>query len=597
MQEIKKETRSFWSTVWKYARTYKVNIFLAIMFSMLTGVAVAIQPLIIKFIVDNGILNNQVNNYEKIKIVGFYCIVFIVFAIFRMTCWGIGYRNILKFIEGFLFNIRSDLYAHIQNMCMAFYERHSSGELFNYIMGSPMNNLKNFLQQMAINVPYQMVSLIISLGAMFYFDWLLTLVLICIVGITVMINYYSRFKIKRLSKDYLQVESNASRYISDVLQGIRAVKLYAIENDTYSNFENYTAEMREKGIKLSFAQMLEGFKPEFLEYVGTALVYFVGALSCIYRGLTTGVLFAFVSSMGTILHTLMSWLNLNLLKSNAEAGLDRIVAVLEEKATTEEPEESRARNPQIEKEKSIRHHRPCISFENVTFGYENDKKIYENLSCQIDYNQSIALVGGSGSGKSTFTKLAMRLYDVNAGVVKVHGRNVNEYRLKDLRASFGIVPQDPYIFQATILENIRIARPEASMKEVIKAMEIAHVHEFVNELPRGWNTLVGEGGLGLSGGQKQRIAIARAVLGNPDILIFDEATSALDNISEKLIQQSMEELMKTHTVIIIAHRLTTIRNVDRILVFENGKIVQDGTYDELAKVEGTFNDLLSLKNE
>jgi len=597
MQEIKKETRSFWSTVWKYARTYKVNIFLAIMFSMLTGVAVAIQPLIIKFIVDNGILNNQVNNYEKIKIVGFYCIVFIVFAIFRMTCWGIGYRNILKFIEGFLFNIRSDLYAHIQNMCMAFYERHSSGELFNYIMGSPMNNLKNFLQQMAINVPYQMVSLIISLGAMFYFDWLLTLVLICIVGITVMINYYSRFKIKRLSKDYLQVESNASRYISDVLQGIRAVKLYAIENDTYSNFENYTAEMREKGIKLSFAQMLEGFKPEFLEYVGTALVYFVGALSCIYRGLTTGVLFAFVSSMGTILHTLMSWLNLNLLKSNAEAGLDRIVAVLEEKATTEEPEESRARNPQIEKEKSIRHHRPCISFENVTFGYENDKKIYENLSCQIDYNQSIALVGGSGSGKSTFTKLAMRLYDVNAGVVKVHGRNVNEYRLKDLRASFGIVPQDPYIFQATILENIRIARPEASMKEVIKAMEIAHVHEFVNELPRGWNTLVGEGGLGLSGGQKQRIAIARAVLGNPDILIFDEATSALDNISEKLIQQSMEELMKTHTVIIIAHRLTTIRNVDRILVFENGKIVQDGTYDELAKVEGTFNDLLTLKNE
>jgi len=597
MQEIKKETRSFWSTVWKYARKYKVNIFLAIMFSMLTGVAVAIQPLIIKFIVDNGILNNQVNNYEKIKIVGFYCIVFIVFAIFRMTCWGIGYRNILKFIEGFLFNIRSDLYAHIQNMCMAFYERHSSGELFNYIMGSPMNNLKNFLQQMAINVPYQMVSLIISLGAMFYFDWLLTLVLICIVGITVMINYYSRFKIKRLSKDYLQVESNASRYISDVLQGIRAVKLYAIENDTYSNFENYTAEMREKGIKLSFAQMLEGFKPEFLEYVGTALVYFVGALSCIYRGLTTGVLFAFVSSMGTILHTLMSWLNLDLLKSNAEAGLDRIVAVLEEKATTEEPEESRARNPQIEKEKSIRHHRPCISFENVTFGYENDKKIYENLSCQIDYNQSIALVGGSGSGKSTFTKLAMRLYDVNAGVVKVHGRNVNEYRLKDLRASFGIVPQDPYIFQATILENIRIARPEASMKEVIKAMEIAHVHEFVNELPRGWNTLVGEGGLGLSGGQKQRIAIARAVLGNPDILIFDEATSALDNISEKLIQQSMEELMKTHTVIIIAHRLTTIRNVDRILVFENGKIVQDGTYDELAKVEGTFNDLLTLKNE
>jgi ABC-type multidrug transport system fused ATPase/permease subunit len=191
----------------------------------------------------------------------------------------------------------------------------------------------------------------------------------------------------------------------------------------------------------------------------------------------------------------------------------------------------------------------------------------------------------------------MRLYDVNSGEVKVHNRNVRDYSLHDLRASFGIVPQDPYMFQTSILENIRIVRPEASMKEIIDAMEIAHVHEFVNELPRGWNTLIGEGGYGISGGQKQRIAIARAVLGNPDILIFDEATSALDNISEKLIQQSMEELMKTHTVIIIAHRLTTVRNVDRIFVFHDGRVVQEGTYEELTRVDGAFKDLLTLKTE
>ena len=191
----------------------------------------------------------------------------------------------------------------------------------------------------------------------------------------------------------------------------------------------------------------------------------------------------------------------------------------------------------------------------------------------------------------------MRLYDVDDGSVNLHGRNIKDYRLHDMRKTFGVVPQNPFMFQCSIMENVRIARPEASNQDVIKAMEIAHVHEFVNELPSGWNTIIGDGGLTLSGGQKQRIAIARAVLGNPDILIFDEATSALDNISEKLIQQSMEELMKDHTVIIVAHRLTTIRNVDRILVFENGKIVEEGNYDKLVSSDGKFKELLTFKND
>ena len=189
----------------------------------------------------------------------------------------------------------------------------------------------------------------------------------------------------------------------------------------------------------------------------------------------------------------------------------------------------------------------------------------------------------------------MRLYDVNSGQVNLHGRNIKDYKLHDKRKCFGVVPQNPFMFQCSILENVRIARPDATNNEVIKAMEIAHVHEFVNDLPMGWNTVIGDGGLNLSGGQKQRIAIARAILGNPDILIFDEATSALDNVSEKLIQQSMEELMKTHTVLIVAHRLTTIRNVDRIFVFKDGEIVEEGKFDELVERDGAFKELLTFK--
>ena len=213
----------------------------------------------------------------------------------------------------------------------------------------------------------------------------------------------------------------------------------------------------------------------------------------------------------------------------------------------------------------------------------------------MQYGESVALVGGSGSGKSTFTKLAMRLYDPSGGCVRVHGRDVRQYGIHDLRISFGVVPQNPFIFQGSVWDNVRIARPNASNKDIINAMEIAHVHEFVNDLPHGWNTMIGEGALSLSGGQKQRIAIARAVLGDPDILIFDEATSALDNISERHIQEAMETLMKTHTVIIVAHRLSTIRNVDRIMVFKDGLVVEEGSYDALIKMDGAFAELLTFK--
>ena len=187
----------------------------------------------------------------------------------------------------------------------------------------------------------------------------------------------------------------------------------------------------------------------------------------------------------------------------------------------------------------------------------------------------------------------MRLYDATEGSVKVYGRDVKDYDIHDLRVSFGVVPQDPFLFYGSIWDNVKIANPKASNKEIIDAMEMARMHEFVNEMENGWNTVVGDGGARLSGGQIQRVAIARAILGNPEILIFDEATSALDNISEKHIQQAMEDLMKTHTVLIVAHRLSTIRNVDRIMVFDEGKVVEEGTYDELEVKGGVFTKLLN----
>lgn len=592
MKQNNQTYKGFWKYMGKYIAQYRKKLVFSIIGAGLVGICVALQPLVIKWIVDDGITNDALASGDKIRFVASMCLIYLLLAAGRITIWRVAFINMLKSLEGSIFNLRSHFFSHVQNLCMKFYDTTSVGELFNCIMGSPMVNIKTYMQQMFMSVPYQAVSLVISIVALSSYDWVLTVILLLTALVMAVFHVLSRRKVKNAFKDYIQTESDASQYLNDTLHGIDAIKIYSIEDNTFKVFQSFITNMYEKGIKANIAQAMENFKPEFVQYVGTAVVYLVGAISCVYRGMSVGTLYAFLSSMGTILGTLISWLSIGLTKSSAEAGLHRILSILNMHTTTPEIDSEHVRNIDVEKNNAISKHKPCISFNNVSFGYDN-RQIFENFNCEINYNESVALVGGSGSGKSTFTKLAMRLYDVAEGSVCVHGRDVRQYNLHALRVTFGVVPQNPFIFYGTIWDNIMIARPDASNKEIIEAMEIAHVHEFVNDLELGWNTIVGDGALGLSGGQKQRIAIARAVLGNPDILIFDEATSALDNISERHIQQAMEDLMKTHTVIIVAHRLSTIKNVDRILVFDKGKIVQEGTYDELSAKEGEFKNLLN----
>ncbi len=590
--ESKKEVK-FWPTLLKFARGEKHHLLVALILSVITGVVVALQPLVIRYIVDEGISAVDKPDDLRLKIAGFFCIIYVIISVIRVACWAVGYNHTLKALEGTVFKIRSSFFYHVEHLCMRFHEKISAGELYNSLMGTPIENIKSYLQSMVLNIPYQSVSFVISLTALLTYDWLLTLVLVGVVATMITFNRLSRKRVRMLSREYLKKEAETSKYVTDVLHGMDAIKLYAIEDDVFKTFNDYVRMIRNEGIRLIYSRYAEGIKPELANFIGTALIYFVGAISCIYRGVSTGTLFAFISSMSIILTTLSSWLNIGLSRQSAEAGLNKVMDILNSESSTPEVELGKKRSTDVEKRSTQRDNKPCIEFKNVEFAYA-ETPVYKNLSCSIGYNESIGLVGSSGSGKSTFTKLIMRLYDVQNGEITIHGRNVKDYQLHDLRMTFGVVPQNPFIFQGSIMDNIRIARPNCENIDIINAMEIAHVHEFVNELPKGWHTIIGDGGLNLSGGQKQRIAIARAVLGNPDILIFDEATSALDNISERHIQQAMETLMKNHTVIIVAHRLSTIKNVDRIMVFDKGEIVEQGSYDELAAIEGgMFANLLN----
>ncbi len=598
--------KDFWATLFPYMKPHMHNIVLAMIFSLLTGFSVAIQPFVIKYIVDTGIGDAPIEFFGKelfrfgadatdrarMIFVAIAAAVYVGLSIFRVTSWGFGLSNMLKALEGTLFTLRSRFFGHVQRMCMRFSDKNSSGELYNYIMGSPMANIKAYLHSMIQSVPYQAVALAISLFALLSYSWKLTLLIVCTASVMALLNYSARTKIRRASQTFLTAEKETSKYITDILHGSEAVKMYSIEQKTIERFEEYITNLKDSGIHYNMSTFMIHIRTELTQYLGTAAVYLLGGILCITGEIAVGELYLFLSTMGTILGILVTWLNIALTKNTAAVALERIKHIIDEHSTTPEVNENARRAIEIEKESALRHGKPCISFEHVRFGYDESKTVFHDLSCQIGYKESIGLVGGSGSGKSTFTKLLMRLYEVDDGAIKVHDRNVKDYETHELRLSFGVVPQNPFIFYGTIWDNIRIVRPEASNKEIIDAMEVARVHEFVNELPMGWSTIIGDGALGLSGGQKQRIAIARAVLKNPDIFIFDEATSALDNISEHLIQEAMDELMKTHTILFVAHRLSTIRNVNRILVFDHGNIVEEGSYDELASRDGEFRRLL-----
>ena len=598
-QTYRRETENipFWSTLLVYARPYWKELIIAAICSALVGVAVAIQPLIIKWIIDSGISARGADGQllpAETRIgygLGFVAL-YAAMGVARICIWKLGYDRMVNSIEGLLFNMRSRFFRHVQQLCLRFHDVVSSGELFNFIMGSPIQSIKIFLQHGAMNIPYQAVSWAVATTALATFNLPMTGITLAMVVAVVLINRRSHFVVREMSSEFMRTESTVSKFVSDMLHGCRAVKIYAIEDQVTSSFDSHILRIRDQGAQLARRQQIEGIKPELVQYLGISIVYAVGIWFCVRGELEVGEFFAFVSSIGILMGPIMTLMQLNLIRASAEAGLTRIETILRMVKSTQELPPSEQADVDGQAESARRTGAPCVEFRNVSFAYDPERPVFKNLSCTIKDGQSVALVGTSGSGKTTFISLLMRLYDIDGGEILLNGVNLRSYGLADLRAAFGVVPQNPFLFQGTILDNIRVVKPGATEADARKAAEIANIDEFVSALPQGYQTWVGESGFNLSGGQKQRLAIARAVLTGARYFIFDEATSALDNESERRVQDAMESLMRGHTAFIIAHRLSTVRKVERVLVFDKGLIVQDGTFESLAAQPGIFRTLL-----
>ncbi len=430
-----------------------------------------------------------------------------------------------------------------------------------------------------------LVQLLITLGLLLYEQWILAAIFAVFVPIILGITVYEGKKVQPLRRQYHQKYDEAVGELGETLFNISSVKDYVQEKQQTKKFNNLVKEYIELLIaRFDYSSRILTIR-NILISIGRVTTLGLASYLVVEGRLSAGSLvLVYTLTEKAFLSThrigrLYSYLG------DAMESINRLATLLQEKATVVNMPDARV----------VSRLQGGIEFRNVNFSYGGEKEVLDNFSLQIKPQQVVALVGRSGSGKSTVAKLLLRNYDVSKGRVVVDGKDIKSYKIEDYKKRIAVVSQQVEIFNRSIMENIRFAKSGATRQEIIAAAKKAYAHEFIMEFPKGYDTVVGEKGVRLSGGQKQRVSIARALLKSPDIYIFDEATSSLDSESEQYIQKSIFSIASQKTTIIIAHRLSTIRKANLIVVIDNGRIVEEGTYDHLIHKKGTFWKMIQLQ--
>ena len=485
-------------------------------------------------------------------------------------------------------DLRTEIYAKLQQLELSFYDKRQTG----WIM-SRVTNDTSFLQHFMVQGVQQIVVHILMVAGiavvLFLMNWrlaLMTLIPLPLVAFGTV--WFSR----RMHGVYHRIwrrVSNMHAMLGDTIPGIRVVKAFTREAGEIDRFVGKNEEVFTENMRAIYIASYFFPSMSFVMAIGAILLWAVGGYRVITVGdILPGELIAFIG------YTMMLYNPIQALSRSSEqvqgavTAAERLFEILDTKPETED-EEGKTELPDI---------KGRIEFRNVSFHYEKGDPVLQNVSFTIEPGQMIGLVGSSGSGKSTLINLIARFYKVTEGEILIDGVNINDVKLSSLRSQIGIVLQEPFLFHGTIAENIRYGRPDATFDEVVEAARLANAHKFIMNLPDGYDTRIGERGVGLSGGEKQRISIARAILKNPRILILDEATSAVDTETERLIQEAIDRLTSGRTTIAIAHRLSTLQNADRLIVLQDGKIVESGTHDELLAIpNGVFRKLVNMQHE
>lgn len=562
----------------KYILPYKRRLFEAIVCIIIAAGANLYLPWIIKDMIDKVLAEKDMLMLNVIA--AGIVITFLIRGIFYY-----GQSYLVSFVgERVIIDVREILFKKFQRLPLSYFDRHQTGEIMSYITND-VAALQNALVDRLIELVTESSIFVGSLVMMFLLDWqlsLLTLITVPLVGEAMKI--FGR-KMKSSGSVIQERLADITALMQESISAVRVVKSFVredfeIQRFTRENDLNFRAQMKSVQIQSLLTPTVE-----FLAALAVTVIVWFGGYEVVNGNITAGALVAFLTYAVNLANPVKRISRVYGTIQKAMAGAERVFGIMDMPEAIADKPEAKAM-PAV---------KGYVEFDDVTFGYKDDILALEHISFKAEPGQMIAFVGPSGAGKSTIANLIPRFYDVNGGAIRIDGQDVRDVTMSSLREQIGIVPQETMLFSTTVRENIRYGRLDATDDDIVQAAKDANAHEFIMQLPEGYDTKIGERGLNLSGGQRQRIAIARAILKNPQLLILDEATSALDTESEKIVQAALDRLMVGRTSFVIAHRLSTIFNADQIYVIEKGHIREHGTHEELLALGGLYSSLYNIQ--
>ncbi|MBD2316782.1 ABC transporter ATP-binding protein [Phormidium tenue] len=479
-------------------------------------------------------------------------------------------------------DLRVDVYSHLQTLDLDYFAESRTGDL-SYRLTEDIDRIGEVIGKFFHQFIPSVLQLIFVLAYMIYLNWILTLTTLAVAPLIALLIAWFGDRMLSLSRRSQDQVSNLAALLSEIFSGIRLVRAFATESYEVERFKQESEQNSRRKYAADRVRAIQYPVIGFLEAAGICFLFLLGGWLISNKWLLPEQFVAFGAGVALLIDPIANTTGSYNEIKQAEASVDRIFEIFEiQPVVTEKP--NAIALPEVTGK---------VEYVNVGFHYQSDRPVLTDINLVANQGEAIALVGASGAGKSTLMNLLMRFHDVNTGKILIDGYDIRDVQIKSLRQQLALVPQENILFSGTVASNIAFGQKAYDTESVEQAARIANAHDFIMELPQGYDTWVGERGVNLSGGQRQRISIARAVLHNPKILILDEATSALDAESESLVQEALQRLMQGRTVFIIAHRLATIRNSDRIIVLEQGQIVESGTHDELLQKAGRYAQLHS----
>jgi ATP-binding cassette, subfamily B, bacterial MsbA len=561
-----------------YFLPYKMRIFISLISMLFVAASTTSIAFLVKPALDEIFINRDARALLYIP-----PLIVLVFFI----------KGVFTFLKDYLLNscglrvleqLRNELHGKFMTLPVSFYDENRTGMLMSRILND-VNEIKQSLPSL-IQMVTHLLTMIGLLGVIFYRDPFLATIAVLVLPLSFYPFFSFGRKLRKLSRKNQIKIADITSFLQELISGIKTVKAFATEGREKKRF----AEENSRLVKISIKQtVIDGMSSPIMEFIGAigiGLVVWYGGRQVIEGHATPGTFFSFMTALVMLYDPIKKLNKANLIIQRALAGAERVFQILD---LPDKEHDRGGPHPFVPPLMSVQ-------FENVTMAYgENGTAVLKDVTFAVHRGEKVALVGPSGSGKTTLVNLIPRFYAAQSGTILLNGLPIENYALESLRRSIGIVSQDPFLFNTTVRENIAYGQEHADQEQIERAARAAYAHDFILELPEGYDTVIGERGVKLSGGQKQRVTIARALLKDPPLLILDEATSALDTQAERIVQQALENLMKERTSIVIAHRLSTILSADKILVLSRGSIVGMGTHDQLLKSSPLYMDLYTMQ--